>query len=238
MADDLIKLNPKTALLEPASGFTPSPIVEIDGVDVVTFLLEQSLTRPSQDPDALWNQVFYQLGRNADPTFIAPSFYPGPHTNLTFSNGTTKQFPNKAIVNIPLDGLATGEEAYSVFCAGAAGPVTSTTAVAATSTVPTETEQETETTAPPPPNVPFYPYPVIKHSANSVAGYYLNSSGYTDVAILKITEFQSSSGGARDYQEEFQDVVEKFLAAAVRSKKRKLIIDLQGNGGTFQSLKH
>lgn len=183
----------------------------------------------------MWNQLFFQLGRRSDPSFVIPVFYPGPHTNLTFANGTTRQFPNKAIVNIPLDDLATGEEAYQVFCPGATGPVTESSSIAATSTVLPKSELETETAVPAPPNVPLFPDPVIKHSADSVAGYYLSDPSYADVAVLKITEFQSLTSSAHDYQEEFQQVVEKFLSAAVRSKKKKLIIDLQGNAGKCPS---
>ena len=220
-------------MVQPITGFTPSPVLEIDGVDVNDFLLEQSLVHPSQDPDSLWNQVFFQLGRQSDSTFVSPVFYPGPHTNLTFVNGTTRQFPNQAIVNVPLEGLATGEEGYEAFCPGANGFVTETTSVVSTPTTLVESEVETETSVPASPKVPLSPNPVIKHSADSVAGYYLSDPSYADVAVLKITEFESLTSSAHDYQEEFQQVVEKFLSAAVRSKKRKLIIDLQGNSGKF-----
>jgi C-terminal processing protease CtpA/Prc len=72
---------------------------------------------------------------------------------------------------------------------------------------------------------------VIKHSAGSVAGYYLNDTGFTDIAVLQIKEFESSVDDSTEYEREFQTVVEKFLAASVKTGKRKLIIDLQGNGG-------
>ncbi|RVX69845.1 hypothetical protein B0A52_05679 [Exophiala mesophila] len=236
MSDDIVQFNPQSNVVQPITGFTPSPVLEIDGVDVNDFLLEQSLVHPSQDPDSLWNQVFFQLGRQSDSTFVSPVFYPGPHTNLTFVNGTTRQFPNQAIVNVPLEGLATGEEGYEAFCPGANGFVTETTSVVSTPTTLVESEVETETSVPASPKVPLSPNPVIKHSADSVAGYYLSDPSYADVAVLKITEFESLTSSAHDYQEEFQQVVEKFLSAAVRSKKRKLIIDLQGNSGGYIDL--
>lgn len=225
-----------TRSLSPVKGFTPSPVVEIDGVDVVSFLLEQSLTKYEQDPDALWNSLFYQLGKSSDSTFAVPGFYTGPQTALKFANGTILTINNLAVVNIDLEGVTNGEDAYQVMCPGAFVNDTSV-ATTATQSVPattTATEIETETAVPTTtssPNIPPYPWPVIKHSAGSVAGYYLNATGLTDVAVLKVSGFSPTNGQFLDYEKEFQAVVQKFLDAAVKSKKKKLIIDLQRNGG-------
>lgn len=240
MPVDLITVNGTTETITPIKGFEPSPVVKIDGVDVVTFLLEQSFARQLQDPDALWNDLFYQFGKTAASSFQAPASYPGPQTNLTFANGTTATFPNVAIVNVDLEGVASGEAAYEVMCPGALEDETSaaTTATQSSPATSTATEVETGTAAPTStasPNVPFYPWPVIKHSANSVAGYYLNDTGLTDVAVLQVSEFLSQTDNSLDYEKEFQKVVQKFLDAAVKSKKKKLIIDLQGNGGKSET---
>lgn len=58
-SDDLLAINADGTSITPAAGtFTPSPVLQIDGIDVVTFLEAQSLlTRTSQDPDALYNLV-------------------------------------------------------------------------------------------------------------------------------------------------------------------------------------
>jgi len=232
LTDDLVVVDSAALQLLPVTGYTPSPITSIDGWEVVSFLLVQSLIGMSQDPDALWNQNFFQLANQDVNNFQYPSYYPGPTTNLTFANGTTRKFSNSATVNLPLDGVNTGDDAYAVFCSGAldSSASTTTTASAAASTTAAATTTEE---APSSPTVPLFPYPVIKHSLNSVAGYYLNETGLTDVAVLQIQGFEAPQGSGDDltYAQEFQAVVQKFLDAAVKSGKSKLIIDLQGNGG-------
>ena len=204
----------------------------------MTFLLTQSLARNSQDPDSLWNQVFQSPWQSSESSFRFPLFYPGPTTNITFVNGTTQTTENVAIVNVDLDGVETGEDAYLAFCPGVALLYSATeTASATPSTTATSTAVATPTAAPPSsPNIPGFPYPVIKDGANTVAGYYLNDTGFTDVAVLQIKGFEGASDDLVGYELEFQSVVEKFLAASVKTGKRKLIIDLQGNGGGFVDL--
>ncbi|KIX01680.1 uncharacterized protein Z518_09406 [Rhinocladiella mackenziei CBS 650.93] len=228
LVDDLITIDSESQKVLPVTSYTPSPVESIDGVDVVSFLLTQSLDARSQDPDALWNQLFFSLGRPSYQTFQIPTYYPGTSTNITLANGTTREYPNVATVNVPLDGLATGDDAYSAFCPGAFESVTA---------IPSSSAAATSTSASPSaPTIPGYPYPVIKHSAGSVAGYYLNDTGFTDVAVLQVREFQSATDISLDYEREFQTVVQKFLDAAVRTGKRKLIIDLQGNSGGLVDL--
>lgn len=229
MTDDLVVGDSDTGKMAPKTGYAPSPVESIDGIDVVSFLLTQSLVAKAQDPDSLWNQLFFSLSATAEPTFQVPVYYPGPSTNVTFANGTTREYPNVALVNQPLDGLATGDDAYSSLCPGAVNPQT---APATARTTASASEVATATEAPPTsPTIGGFPYPVIKHSVGSVAGYYLNDTDYTDVAVLQVREFASRTDSSLDYEREFQGVVEKFLDAAVRTGKRKLIIDLQGNGG-------
>ncbi len=236
MTGDLVANNAGLTKVQPVTGFTPSPVESIDGMDVVTFLLKQSMVGLSQDPDALWNQNFFQLGNRGTRNFVAPKYYPGPMTNVTFSNGSTHQITNVARVNFPLDGISTGEEAYAVFCPRALASA-SASATAAASSAAWSTAIPSSTESPPSsPTIPLYPYPAIKHSANSVAGYYLNDTGYTDVAVLQVRDFEAADEDPLTYSMEFQAVVQKFLYAAVKTGKRKLIIDLQGNPGTSPTL--
>ena len=65
-----------------------------------------------------------------------------------------------------------------------------------------------------------------------MSGYYL-SAPFDDVAVLAVYSFEPESIGG---ELEFQQVVQAFLRAAVDSDKRKLIVDLQGNGGGFVDL--
>ncbi|EXJ56741.1 hypothetical protein A1O7_07085 [Cladophialophora yegresii CBS 114405] len=241
VAADLIVSDPDTDMRRAVTGYRPSPVQSINGIDVMDFLLTQSLNRRSQDPDALWNMMFRSL-LSVHASFEFPLFYPGPETNITFANGTTKTYENVAITNVDLAGINTGEEAYSMFCSGvevleslsataSVAPTASSSILTTTSDITTPTEAPTSS-----PTISGFPYPVIKHSAGSVAGYYLNDTGFTDVAILQILEFGSQTDDSAEYEREFQSAVEKFLAASVRTGKRKLIIDLRGNPGGFIDL--
>lgn len=209
----------------PVTGFTPSPVEAINGVDVVSFLLSQSLVASSQDPDALWNELFPLSDQPLlSGTFTFPGSYPGPATNVTFSNGTTRVYWNMAVVNVALDGVTSGDDAYSVFCPGAQQmPATS---AASSSATPTTSETPAHS-----PTALGYAQPVIKHGAGSVAGYYLNETGLTDIAVLQVKDFHLPSHYPAGCEKEFQMVVQKFFEAAVRTGRRKLIIDLQGNRG-------
>lgn len=75
--------------------------------------------------------------------------------------------------------------------------------------------------------VPGYPTPVVITNDNVVSGYYLNGSGYEDVAVLTLLAFESES------YVEFQGVQQVFFADAVAAGKTKLVIDLSANGGGY-----
>ncbi|EXJ78245.1 hypothetical protein A1O3_09406 [Capronia epimyces CBS 606.96] len=212
----------------PVTGYTPSPVESINGLDVVSFLLARSWESSCPDPDALWNELLLSL---AGPgKFTYPTHYPGAFTNVTLANGTTREYRNIAIVNVAMHGVASGEDAYAVFCPEA--NVVATMSTAASSTVPSMSTPAQSNS----PIISDHARLVIKHSADSVAGYYLSEPGLTDVAILKVSNFKPSTTVPANYEGEFQMVVQKFLDAALRTGKRKLIIDLQSNTGGFIDL--
>ena len=133
---------------------------------------------------------------------------------------------------VTFSGIKTGDDAFNAFCWTTTSPATT-----ASSTVPEPAPEPTETSIPPAlPTTPGYPYPAIKHSADSIAGYYLNDTGYTDVAVLRVADFEPQNDALynpQTYQQEFQMVEQKFLEACTQLGKKKLIIDLQGNPGGF-----
>jgi hypothetical protein len=74
---------------------------------------------------------------------------------------------------------------------------------------------------------PGYPEPVVITNDTVVSGYYLNGTGYDDVAVLSLLAFESESFV------EFQQAEQQFFADAVRDGKTKLVIDLSANGGGY-----
>lgn len=106
------------------SSFEPSPIVQIDGQDAISYLLVWSEYGSLQDPDALWNNLFYEpaqvaLGSSGTGlgTFTGGGRgrwpYPGPSTTLTFANGSTLTHANHANVLVPFDNITSGADVYA-----------------------------------------------------------------------------------------------------------------------------
>ena len=225
VSNDLITIDSADLAITPNRAYTPSPVKTINDIDALTFLLSQCLAGHNQDPDALYNSLFYQLSKQVvdiPGLFQYPQFYPGETTNITFTNGTTHTYPTIAHVNVNFAGIQTGDDAYDTFCSlankmpveggGKARRQASTTATSF--------------------KLPYYPPPVISSSTGVVSGYFLDAP-FDHVAVLAIYSFDPLNEGG---ELEFQSTIHAFLSAAVTSDKHKLIIDLQGNTGGYIDL--
>jgi hypothetical protein len=90
---DIYAYADEAALTNPSdSGYSPSPVTQINGEDVLTWLNSYaSQNGRSQDPDANYNQVFVNIpalayqGTETD-YFALSRFYQGENTVLTFAN--------------------------------------------------------------------------------------------------------------------------------------------------------
>jgi hypothetical protein len=199
-------------------------------------MVATSLILNIQDPDASYNSVFFELAQftilpGNTGVFSFPQLYPGANTTLTFANGSSVAIPNDAVVIEDLSSITNGADMYSAFCTPKPISTAAATSSAATSSI--QKRQASTVSVAPVPTSPGYPYPVVKHSANLVAGYFLNGTGNDNVAVLSIPSYN----GALPGQElEFQNVVQSFLAAAQQAGRTKLIIDLQANGGGIVDL--
>lgn len=136
-------------------------MVEIDGQDAIQYLLVWSEYNSLQDPDALWNNLFWEpaqvaLGTSGTGvgTFSGGGRgrwpYPGPSTTLKFANGTTLTKQNHANVLRPFGNITSGEDVYQQFLAvppealqNAFEYYSSESAAAATSTVPSTSASAT-----------------------------------------------------------------------------------------------
>ncbi|PSK56652.1 hypothetical protein B9Z65_6276 [Elsinoe australis] len=229
--------------------FTPSAIVEIDGVEATDYLEVWSQYGSLQDPDALYNNLFYSpaqvaLGSSGTGT---GSFsgggrgrwpYPGPTTTLTFENGTVLETENYARLLVSFQGIRNGADVYNtyltygpearddIFKLAQSDAASSTTTIAGNSTTSataTATSTAASTTIP----APGYPSPVVRQPLNFNSGYFLEGEGFDDVAVLAVNSFV----GADNQQVSFKDVNTQFIAAAKAAGKKKLIIDVSANGG-------
>ncbi|PBP19577.1 hypothetical protein BUE80_DR009607 [Diplocarpon rosae] len=219
-------------LLSRKSSFAPSALALIDGTDASSYLEGLSQFGDLQDPDALYNMMFFNpgfaarddrwLGKDSlfsgweimltDPGLFGGSLgfgciYPGPNTRITFENGTDLVVENKAVIFGDFTGVTDGESFYQIFC----NPLSSRPPAIPLS-------------APPEPTYILngYPVPRITSTDRAISGYFLPNS---NVAVLAIPNFEVAS------TEQFQKVVEGFLVSAQANGKEKLIIDLSTNGG-------
>ena len=213
-ADILFALNDTT--------FVPSAVAQIDGENAVTYLENWAQYGSLQDPDALFNNVMYELAQislgttgSGAGTFSGGGrgayVYPGAETTLTFENGTTMSYENYARVLQDFVGINTGEDLYNTYLEPP--PTTTSTTTTSPSATPTP--------------APGYPPPVLRQENNLIGGYYLGAAGYEDIAVLSVPSFV----GLATAEESFQQVATDFITAAVAAGKTKLIIDVSANGG-------
>jgi hypothetical protein len=211
--------------------YTPSPVVEIDGMDANTWLENWSQTGSLQDRDALYNNNFYELAQvslsgsgAATGSFAGGGrgryVYPGGSTTLKFANGTVYTMQNYARPQVNFRNITSGEDlAKKWFYWGNAGDAR-----------PSAQSLETISTAAlvsPGASAPGYPAPVEAGPGNLINGFYIDAPGYEDVAVLQVPNFV----GSTNYESGFQATTQAFIPKALAAGKTKLIIDLQANGG-------
>ncbi|KAI0470050.1 hypothetical protein GGR56DRAFT_668271 [Xylariaceae sp. FL0804] len=205
------------------SSFEPSVVTEIDGVDAVSYLKNESQLGSLNDPDALYNTMFFTIPFSVSQVwdgYFAGSgrfgnIWPGSNTTLTFENGTSTTFTTSASVLQDFSGVTDGESFYQKFCTGPTPtptPSSTSTATSTSTSLPTATQPT------------GYPEPVLISSDSQVAGYYLDGDN-SDVAVLAMVSFDP------DIPAEFQAVIQNFFAAAKADGKTKLVIDVSANGG-------
>ncbi|KAK0715986.1 peptidase S41 family protein [Lasiosphaeris hirsuta] len=216
-----------------AAGAMPRAIVKINGEDAATVIERRNLVFSGyQDPDSQWNAVMQSYAFPAASTFVAASLdYQGPNTTITYDNGEVKTEANFAIIRAGANftGVNSGEDYYNRFCNPEAAAATLAAAAEKNAT-------ETPTTlAAAEPTIKGYPFPVVRDAgANTTAGYFLNGTGYDDVAVLAVTGFSPAGDlGSTEYLIDFQRTLEEFLAKSKAAGKKKLVIDVSANGGGY-----
>lgn len=230
------------ARLQSGSSWKPSHIVAIDGIPVVDYLSQESINSNAQDPDTLYNALFSSIparSQGRDSSFSQggnPFGFSADRSHFTFSNGTTYNYPNVAFLvsTIDISSVTSGEALYSAVEIPKPTPVPTTTALPdeLTPTPGLPLLSSSTSAAIAQPTVTGYPYPIVKHSDDYVAGYFLNNTDQLDTAVLAITAFEAPSSSQNpDSNTEMQSVIREFLSACMTAGKTKLIIDLSANGG-------
>lgn len=210
--------------------FTPSAVSEINDENVVSFLGKEALLSNYHDPDTRWNAMFYMQNAESSGYFTNPRFYPGPTTKVKFENGTEATFLNAAIVSSPEDwgNIEDGTTFYQTYI------------VPQSSSFKKRELKKRDPSFPPtllehPRELEFgiakrsvpasFPKPFIAHSSPDVplAGYFIG-----DYGVLLCQTFSTDDSSSA---QEFQSVIEQFIAEGVSRGTKKIIVDVRENGG-------
>ncbi|KAL5378960.1 hypothetical protein DPSP01_008766 [Paraphaeosphaeria sporulosa] len=214
-----------------------SAISQIDGKDAVQFVKDESMDTTYHDPDSRYNSMFYMQPAENFGYFANPRFYPGVSVNITYENGTSREFVNSAVVNNPTEWalIKDGQDFYETFI------VPRSTVLETTETkrslnhhnVPRNVEYPREAEL----NrrwVPWaYPKAVVEHGSDNVklAGYFVDT-GAGKVGVLMVQTFNVEAGeGDNSEAREFQGVVQQYISQAKDQNVDKHIIDVRTNGG-------
>ncbi|KAI1334670.1 hypothetical protein F5Y15DRAFT_409507 [Xylariaceae sp. FL0016] len=209
---------------------TASVVQLINGVDAATYVEDWiNQAGGNQDVDAAYNSMFFEkafLAENANLGYFQSGgrvryIYPGNTTSFTFENGTEIELSNVARIKGVWTGVVDGPTFFAHFC-GAADSSAEATASTTTPATTTATAAATATAG-----VEGYPVPIVVSSDAVISGYFLEGEGFEDVAVLSMLSFSPSD------PVEFQRVAQDFFAACVQAGKKKLVVDVQANGGGY-----
>lgn len=202
-----------------ADGKSAKVVSKINGEDAAKYV-EKTAVKASwnQDVDSAYNGFFYQRSNEATSGhgFFAAGgrgrfLYEGANTTFTYADGSILSLENQAIITGNMKGVVDGPSFYKKFC---------TPSGQAKKSVVTSIKE-------PSGQLPGYPKPVIISRDGVVSGYYLDGKGVEDVAVIVLLSFES------DVPAEFQAAVHDFIQQAKADGKKKLVIDVQGNGGGY-----
>lgn len=212
-------------------GWKKSAVTQINGKDVVQFLEEESLWNSYHDPDVRFNAMLYQLPAQNAGYFANPPFYPGPVTNVTFENGTSNSYPNQATIleSAAWTNVNDGQDLFDIYVELTPDSLFKLKKRTTPAQPPrhlqiTQADLDDEATVP-----VNYPEPDIEHSAADVplAGYFID----TDAGKIGVLVIQTFNTETVSDAEEFQSVIEKFIADAKSQQVTKVVIDVRTNGG-------
>jgi hypothetical protein len=221
-------------LLLAEGGTNVSPLAFINGVGAAATIEDQSSRQGLQDPDARYNNMLANLpvngqGDSQPGGWPNTGLWPGyDNYNLTFTNGT--------VINVPVNAqlpsavgefnFADGKAFYDAVCNLQPEPSPSSSPSSSPSTPATSA-------VPSPPAPPAgYPTPVMREPYNTVVGYYPDEDGLEDVAVLGVPTFETAGDNLpQSTYVDFAATAEWFVQNATRDGKKKIIIDLQNNGG-------
>ncbi|RSM08578.1 hypothetical protein CEP52_004584 [Fusarium oligoseptatum] len=219
--------------------YYPSAIKSIDGTAIEKWLEEDATrnTNNLNDPDAQFNNLFSNIPRSVNSmsgTALITQFEIPDKYTIKFYNGTELEVVNEIAIlkTVDFSGIESGEDFHEYF------EIPHNTTSEKSSSNERRADNNTTTTKETA-NLPGYPKPVVKHSKNSLAGYFLEGEGYEKTAVLTILSFlpigfEFATLGEFDFVEyvaEAEEVLGEFIKKCKKAGRDKLIIDVSANGG-------
>ncbi|EZF70408.1 hypothetical protein H105_07222 [Trichophyton soudanense CBS 452.61] len=224
------------ATVKEGAKWTPSPVKQIDGEDVIDWLQKWSYNGGQRDPDSMYSGLFYSIPKAEQDWYgnfySVTGVYPGANTTLTFENGTTRAFTNHARTEEVFDGVVDGKSFYRQFCNYDSADERRKRRDNRRSAITTVSQREVHFEKRDEPGKsprPHFPKAVEEFQSGAVAGYFV--AGRNDAAVLSINSFVAEDKISGLQFQKFSAVVSRFLAACGKAGKSKLIIDVTGNGG-------
>ncbi|KAI1091501.1 hypothetical protein F5B19DRAFT_483898 [Rostrohypoxylon terebratum] len=220
----------RLSMLQSNNGTPPVAISQINGQNATTYLLDLgSQFGLSQDVDAQWNSQLIGYTNLASPNnpLAGSVIFIAPKVTLTYEDGTIETKETKASLrpNIDFSRITSGDAFYDKFC----NPnITSNSTAASIAINPPSkrsiTKRATTTNG--------YPIPFVEEkSMGTTKGFFLNGTGFDDVAVLAVSAFEDNDENT--YLQNFQITVQTFLSQSRAAGKQRLVIDLTENGGGF-----
>ena len=224
----------------------PSAVSKINDVGVIDYLTQFAALNAvgGLEPHADWNMLMQSAALDIQGYYEifsgAATFYPGDTINFSFENGTsTGPLPFLAVYNSPGDTgpLETGGDFYNFFVLGFYPEAYFDELEAAAASSTTTDDSTTSETSPPAATSttvgwdnPAYPTSDVVQpdlsiiGGGTLTGYFLNESS---VAVLSIPSFDEYG----DALGTFTDTISEFIERSQAAGMKKIVIDLQQNGG-------
>ncbi|KAJ5913253.1 hypothetical protein N7504_002136 [Penicillium tannophilum] len=190
-----------------------SPIKSINGQFVADYIQKLPMVHSCQDWDTLYNLNFpsnpisielYGAAGEWPGAFSKNNQWPGAFHTLGFANGSTTTV--ETVVSVQAFPYRNSKELYSGLC------------IPSNSSTLASTEDET-----PSPSLSGYPKPFIGSESNYTMGFFPSTSHLEDVGVLAVLSIDPPLA--------LNDIAREFVKQASIHGKKKILIDLSGNGG-------
>lgn len=221
--DDDILFQPNTTKI--------SPVESIDDIPIDNFLTREAHIQPLQDPDAQYNAIFWSpaIQTKFGDQFRQGSYildFPDSHI-VRFSNGSTKEYPNLAVVNVDFSAIDSGEKLHE-----------QVEVPKPNATLPSENTADDTTEIPSVESVLRYPKnpAAIHRYGGYISGYLLEDD--KDICVLAVFTFQTQYVGTAGYNHtvdllDYRRVIRETLSACKADGRTRLIVDMSANTGGY-----